>query len=219
VKPPVAATLASMFCPEGARPDPEGLRRIVTWAAEAPLRVRWSAAEVRAHYCARSPRQVLEAAELGFTSPCADLSSLVAVALAELGLRPTLVLGGIRRPLSHVKFQCGLEVELGDARWVVGFGVSSTYLYPGAFVETRRRPIVLRARPARIDPDVPFLAHFGDRGREDVARSVSGYDLERDLAWHAARQGWLRYRWARRRASSAARAHRADRILVPGRWT
>lgn len=206
------------LCPI-ARADLDGLRQVVRWAAEAPLRARWSREQVRAGYCARSPRQVLESGEVSFTAPCADLSSLVAVALDELGLRPTLVLGGIRRPLSHVKFQCGLEVEVEGTTWVVGFGVSSTYLYPGRFVETKRRPLVLRATPAAIDADAPFLAHFDEAGRAGVARRVPGYDLERDLAWHARRQGWLRYTLARRRAQSEARGRRPDRVEVTGRWT
>lgn len=206
------------LCPV-ARSDVEGLRQVVRWAAEAPLRARWSVAQVRAGYCARTPREVLATGEVPFTAPCADLSGLVAVALGEVGLRPTLVLGGIRRPLSHVKFQCGLEVDLEGTTWVVGFGVSSTYLYPGRFVETTRRPLVLRATPTTVDPDVPFLAHFDPAGRDAVARRVAGYDLERDLAWHARRQGWIRYALARRRAHGEARQARPDRVAVAGRWT
>lgn len=206
------------LCPEGARPDRDGLRQVVRWAAETPLRVRWSREQVRGGFCTRSPLQILDAGEVSFTAPCADLSSLVAAALSELGLRPTLVLGGIARPLSHVKFQCGLEVDLDGALWVVGFGVSSTYLYPGRFVETKRRPLVRRVTPDRVDPAVPFLTHFEADGRAGVARCVPGYDLDRDLAWHAGRQGWLRYALARRRAQSEARGRRADRVDVAGRW-
>jgi hypothetical protein len=202
-----------------ATPDVDGLRALVRWAANAPLRVRWSPDRVRAGYCARAPRALLEDGELCFTAPCADLSSLVAVALADLGLRPALVLAGIRRPLSHVKFQCGLEVDLAGERWVVGFGVSSTYLYRGRFEETRRRPWVFRAQPARVDDATPFLAHFEAEGRAGVARRVPGYDLERDLAWHAARQGWLRHALARRRAASEARARTDGRLdAAAGRW-
>lgn len=198
---------------------PAPLAEAVRWAANAPLRGRWPAARVRLGYCARSPRQVLEEGELSFTAPCADLSSLAGLRLSDEGLRPTLVLGGIRRPLSHVKFQCGLEVELDGVTWVVGFGVSSTYLYAGRFVETPRRPWVLRARPARVEADVPFLAHFEHDGRAGVARRVPGYDLQVDLAWHAARQGWLRFALARRRARGEARARRAGRLAgAAGRW-
>ncbi|MBX3468063.1 MAG: hypothetical protein KF878_14410 [Planctomycetes bacterium] len=203
---------------DGAGPPPT-LRQAVRWAAAAPLRARWPAARVRAGYCARSPRQVLAEGELSFTAPCADLSSLVAARLADEGLAATLVLAGIRRPLSHVKFQCGLEVALDGETWVVGFGVSSTYLYRGRFVETRRRPWVFRAAPARVDPDTPFLAHFEPDGRSGVARRVPGYDLERDLAWHARRQGWLRWALARRRAAAEGRAARRGRLPeAGGRW-
>ncbi len=204
---------------DGSVVAPAPLAGAVRWAAGAPLRVRWAAARVRAGYCARSPDQVLAEGELPFTAPCADLSSLVALRLDQAGLRPTLVLGGIRRPLAHVKFQCGLEVDLEGATWVVGFGVSSTYLYVGRFVETPRRPWVFRARPARIDPGAPFLSYFEDDGRAGLARRVPGYDLETDLAWHAGRQGWLRYALARRRARGEARARRAGRLPdASGRW-
>lgn len=195
------------------------LEEAVRWAAAAPLRVRWSSERVREAYCARGPARVVADGDVSFTAPCADLSSLVAWRLSQAGLRPTLVLAGIRRPLAHVKFQCGLEVEADGATWVVGFGVSSTYLYVGRFVETRRRPWVFRARPATIEPDVPFLAYFEEDGRAGVARRVPGYDLEVDLAWHAARQGRLRFLLARRRAHGEARARRAGRLPgAPGRW-
>lgn len=192
---------------------------LVRRVANGPRRARWPGARVAAGYCARSPRQVLAEDELPFTAPCADLSSITAVELAARGLRPTLVLAGIRRPLSLVKFQCGLEVELDGATWVIGFGVSSTYLYRGHFVETRRRPWVFRARPEAIDPEAPFLTYFEAEGRDGVARRVPGYELERDLAWHGARQGWLRHALARRRARSEARARRDGRLHdAAGRW-
>lgn len=198
---------------------PDGLRALVRWAANGPRRARWSPEQVRAGYCARDPRRILAAGELSFTAPCADLSSLVAVGLDRVGLAPTLVLGGIARPLSHVKFQCGLEVELDGATWVVGFGVSSTYLYPGRFIETRRRPWVFRARPGAIDPAVPFLAWFEADGRDGLARRIPGYDLAADLRWHAGRQGPLRFWLARRKARAGDRALRADRVAgAPGRW-
>jgi hypothetical protein len=192
---------------------------LVRRVANGPRRARWSVERVAAGYCARSPRQVLADDELPFTAPCADLSSITALALARRGLSPTLVLTGIRRALAHVKFQCGLELDVDGATWVVGFGVSSTYLYRGHFVETRRRPWVFRARPETLDPDRPFLTYFEPDGRAGVARRVPGYDLERDVAWHGARQGWLRHALARRRARSDARARRDGRLHdAAGRW-
>lgn len=192
---------------------------LVRRVANGPRRARWSVERVAAGYCARSPRQVLADDELPFTAPCADLSSITALELARRGLLPTLVLTGIRRTLAHVKFQCGLELDVDGATWVVGFGVSSTYLYRGHFVETQRRPWVFRARPDALDPDRPFLAYFEPDGRAGVARRVPGYDLARDVAWHGARQGWLRHALARRRARSDARARRDGRLHdAAGRW-
>lgn len=197
----------------------DGLRRLVQWVANGPRRARWTPDRLQAGYCARAPLAVLAEGELPFTAPCADLSSLVAVGLDRAGLRPTLVLGGIARPLSHVKFQCGLEVEVEGVTWVVGFGVSSTYLYPGRFVETRRRPWVFRTRPASIDPATPFLAWFEAGGRDGLTGRIPGYDLAVDLRWHAARQGALRFWLARRKARAEDRAARADRVAgAPGRW-
>lgn len=192
------------------------LAGIVRQAAGA-RRARWDAARLEAGYCARAPRDV--AGEVPFTAPCADLSGVTACALAAAGLRPTLVLGGIARPLRHVKFQCGLEVEDGGQTWVVGFGVSTTYLYPGRFVETKRRPWVFRVAPERLDDAVPFLAWFEEGGRAGLARRLPGYDLERDIAWHVARQGALRWWWARRQALRRTDGARADRLAdAAGRW-
>jgi len=216
----VAPSAARPLDPPRVAADPDGLATLVRWAAALPLRVRADAAGVRAGYCSRSPSRIAAEGTLIYTAPCADLSSLVAVGLEASGLRPTLVLTGIARPLQPVKFQSGLEVDLDGATWVVGFGIAATYLYAGRFVETPRRPLVFRARPeGRLDPDVPFLEHFEPDGRAGVARRVAGYDLERDLRDHARRQGRLRFAWTRRKARSAARARRPGRLAdAGGRW-
>lgn len=194
----------------------QDLASIVRQAAGA-RRARWDAARLEAGYCARAPRDVR--GEVPFTAPCADLSGVAACALSAAGLRPTLVLGGIARALRPIKFQCGLEVGVGGQTWVVGFGVSTTYLYPGRFVETRRRPWVFRVTPERLDDAVPFLAWFEEGGRAGLFRRIPGYDLARDIAWHAARQGALRWWWARRQALGREDGARADRLAeAAGRW-
>jgi hypothetical protein len=197
---------------------PAALEEAVRWAVGALRRTRWPEARLRAAFCDRGPRDLLAEGETSYTTPCADLSTLAAHALQDRGLAPTLVLGGIRRPLTHVKFQCGLEVEVEGTTWVVGFAISSTYLYPGRFVETKRRPWVVRVRPDAVDPDRPFLRYFDDAGPAGVHRRIPGYELERDLAWHARRQGWLRYVLARRSARSAGRARRRGRLGAVGLW-
>jgi hypothetical protein len=194
----------------------EPLASIVRQVAGA-RRARWDVARLEAGYCARAPRDVQ--GEVPFTAPCADLSGVTACALSAAGLRPTLVLGGIARALRPVKFQCGLEVDQGGQTWVVGFGVSTTYLYPGRFVETRRRPWVFRVAPDRLDDAVPFLAWFEEGGRTNLARRIPGYDLARDVAWHAARHGALRWWWARRQALGRADGARPERLAdAAGRW-
>jgi hypothetical protein len=207
--------------PEPAVPATvEGVGALVRWVVQQPLRVPLSRAELQQGYCTRSARQVLAEGTLGFTTPCHDLSAITAVGLERLGLSPTLVLGGIKRPFTAWKFQCGLEVELEGATWVIGFGEGSTYFYAGHFSETRRRPLVIRRRlDEALDPEVSFLTWVDPRGRDALPELVPGYDLQVDLRSHARRQTRLHYAWARRRAHDAARAQREGRLPdASGRW-
>src|SRR5207237_297696 len=116
------------------------------------------------------------------------------------------VLGGIRRAFRPVKFQCGLELEIAGATWVVGFGVGRSVLYEGRFQPTSRRPWVFRRRPAELSLDRRFLSYFDDAGREGLARVVPGYDLERALRDHVRRSGPLAFRLARRRKGGSSPA-------------
>ena len=182
--------------------------------------MRLSYAELERTYCTRSPREVLAEGELGFTTPCHDLSAITAIGLERVGLRPTLVLGAIKRPLSPWKFQCGLELELESATWVIGFGESSTYFYRGHFTETRRRPVVIRRRPeGDLDPEQSFLSWLTPGGRGGLAALIPAYGLRVDLLSHAWRQTRLHYARARRRARDEARAARLGRLDgAGGRW-
>ena len=192
---------------------------LVRWTTNLLLRTCWTGARLRQDFCTRSPRDLLERPEIAFTAPCVDLSGLVAALLAESGLRPTLVLAGIRRPLQTIKFQAGVEVVLEGARWVIGFGVSSTYFYEGRFVETARRPLVLRVRPERLDWDTPLLCWFEPGGRATIDRRIEGYRLEDDLRLHTRKNHRLGHWLARRTATRAKRAQRAGRLPdAPGRW-
>jgi hypothetical protein len=214
----VSATAPLSPAPEVSS-DLEGARALVAWAANLPLRKVWSAPRVRADYCRRSPARLLDDGDLSFTAPCADLSGVCALALARAGLRPTLVLTGIQRPLQGVKFQSGLELELEGRTWVVGFAIATTYLYRGTFVETPRRPIVHRLRPEELDPERAFLDYFEPDGLDGLARRVPGYDLERDLRYHARKNNRLGFALSRRKASSPGRHTRRGRLPgAGGRW-
>lgn len=198
---------------------PAGLEAVVRAAAHEPVRGRWSRARLERDFCARSPRRVAADADLAFTAPCADLSALTAWRLAAAGFAPVPVLCGIRRPLQGTKLQCGLEVEDPGRTWVIGFGVSSVYLYAGRFLPTPRRPWVLRGAPGDVDPDRPFLAWFTPEGRAGVHHLLPGYDLAADVRHHARRNHALGLWWARRRALDPRRAaHRGCLPDAPGRW-
>lgn len=192
--------------PPRVSPDAAGARALLEWLVARVTRRRMSAADVRAGYCARSAREVIAQACVPFTAPCADLSSVAALLLAEQGIETTLVLGGIKRAFRHVKFQCGLEVRVpGDTAertLVVGFGVGRAVLYEGRFQPTKRRPWVFRRQPDAMDLDRSFLSYFDAEGREGLARLVPGYDLERDLTSHVRRSGSLWFRIERRRAAA-----------------
>ncbi|MCA8922353.1 MAG: hypothetical protein KDD82_11125 [Planctomycetes bacterium] len=193
---------------------------LVRQASAAVQRATWPRERTRASYCRRSPRQVLREGELLFTAPCAELSSLTALGLLEAGLAPTLVLTAIQRALQPVKFQCGLELELEGERWVIGFAIAASYCYRGHFVETKRRPLVLRYDAARVDPERPFLEWLLPGGFDEVASVIPGYDLATDVAQHARRGAsrW-RYAWSRRKAADAGRAARGGRVPGgAGRW-
>lgn len=215
--PPLVTRQGPLVGPPEIAPDLAGVTELVRWAANAPLRGRWPDERVAAGYCARSPAEILAEGTLPWTAPCADLTSLVALGLVAAGLEPCLVLTGIRRPLQSVKFQCGIELELEGRTHVIGFGVSNTWLYPGSFVETKRRPWVLRRRLPEHDPSRAFLTWFEAEGRAGLAARIPGYDLARDLALHQ-RQGasLVRYRLARWKASRAARPGRV--AGAGGRW-
>ena len=185
---------------------------MVRWAARRVRRVRWSGSELRARYCRRGPAEVIASGELHFTAPCADLSALVACGLQEGGARPTLVLGGITRAWRPVKFQCGLEVEVGGEVWVVGFAIAATYCYVGRFEPTRRRPYVHRVQPQEVDPERPFLAYFEAGGVDEVERRVPGYDWERDMRDHVRRSGRWAYGRQRRLAGDPRRAEGRGRL-------
>jgi len=180
-----------------------GARALLEWLLGRVARRRMSAADVRAGYCARSAREVIAQACVPFTAPCADLSSVAALLLAAQGFEPMLVLGGIKRALRHVKFQCGIELSLEEKTWVIGFGVGRSVLYEGRFQPTPRRPWVFRRRPERLELDRSFLSYFEPEGRDGLGRLVPGYDLERDLRWHVRRSGPLSFRLARLRSGSA----------------
>ena len=197
--------------PRSAAVTIDGARALLEWLVARVARRRMAADDVRAGYCARSAREVLAQACVPFTAPCADLSGVAALLLAEQGFDVTLVLGGIKRALRHVKFQCGIELDLlggdGEARtWVVGFGVGRSVLYEGRFLPTPRRPWVFRRRPEALDLDRAFLSYFEPEGREGLARLVPGYDLERDIESHVRRSGRLSFGLARLRAGGKAEA-------------
>lgn len=215
--PPLIAQAEPLTGPPVVAPDLAGVTELVRWAANAPLRGRWSPERVAAGYCARSPAEILAEGTLPWTAPCADLSSLVALGLVQAGLAPTLVLTGIRRPLRPVKFQCGLELELEGRTHVIGFGLSCAWFYPGRFVETAHRPWIARRPLVERDPERSFLSWFEPEGRAGLAARFPGYELGRDLAVHQ-RQGaslaryWLA-RWKSRRAPRPGRVAGAG-----GRW-
>ena len=188
------------------KPDEAGLRAVLEWLVQRVSRRRMTAEDVRAGYCARTAREVIAQACVPFTAPCADLSLVAGLLLAEQGFEPVLVLGGIKRAFRHVKFQCGLEVPLGEKSWVVGFGVGRSFLYEGRFEPTVRRPWVFRRRPEGLELDRSFLSYFDSDGREGLGRVVPGYDLERDLKSHVRRSGRLSFAFERRRAGGASPA-------------
>lgn len=199
-------------------PDLAGVTALVRWASQAPLRGRWAPELLEREFCARSPAQVRADGTLDWTAPCHDLTSLIGPALLQAGLRPTLVLAGIRRPLQQVKFQCGLEVALpAGPSLVIGFGISCAWLYPGSFVETRRRPWVLR-QPLRAWPDDrPLLSWFQPGGRAELGRCFPGYDPPRHVREHVRWSGsYLRWRWARGKARDPGYAARPGRVAGGG---
>src|SRR2546423_298135 len=91
--------------PPDVTPDEAGARRLLEWLVARVERRRFPAEDVRAGYCARTPREVLAQAAVPFTAPCADLGGVAALLLARAGIPVTLVLGGISRALRPVKFQ------------------------------------------------------------------------------------------------------------------
>ncbi len=186
--------------------DIAGLRTLLEWLVGRVSRRRMAAEDVRAGYCARSAREVIAQACVPFTAPCADLSVVAALLLTEQSFEVTLVLGGIKRAFRHVKFQCGIEVALGETTWVVGFGVGRSVVYEGRFEPTPRRPWVFRRRPEGLELDRSFLSYFDPEGREGLGRLVPGYDLEVDLKSHVRRSGRLSFAFERRRAGSSSPA-------------
>lgn len=220
--PPLVADAAALPPPPAVTPDLAGVAALVRWAANAPLRGHWAAERQRAEFCARTPAQIRADGTLDWTAPCHDLVSLLAPALIQAGLAPTLVLGGIRRPLQPVKFQCGLELVLpGTGTVVVGFGVSCAWLYPGRFEATRRRPWVERTAPLEAwDEQRPLLTWFEPEGRAALARRFAGYDPPRHLQQHLSwSRSLLRWWLARRKARDAAYATRPGRVPgAGGRW-
>ena len=206
--------------PPAVPPTPAGVTELVRQASQVVLRTTWPGARTRASYCRRSPLQVLAEGELVYTAPCAELSSLTALGLLQAGVTPTLVLTAIKRPLQGVKFQCGLECELEGERWVIGFGMAASYCYRGSFVETRRRPTVLRYDAERVDPQRPYLEWLTPGGLDDMPRAIPGYDVEADLRQHA-RRGASRFRYARQRRRARDPKRAEGRGRVPGgggRW-
>ncbi len=182
----------------------EGARTLLEWLVIRVARRRFPAEDVRAGYCARTPREVIAQACVPFTAPCADLSAVSALLLADQGFDATLVLCGIKRSFRPVKFQCGLEVDVASSTWVVGFGIGRSVLYEGRFQPTRRRPWIFRRRPDALSLDRSFLSHFDPEGREGLANVVPGYDLERDLRDHVRRSGALSFTLARRRRGGSS---------------
>ncbi|HZV00136.1 MAG TPA: hypothetical protein VFF73_25690 [Planctomycetota bacterium] len=178
--------------------DRAGARALLEWLVARVARRRYPVEDLRAGYCSRTPREVLAQASVPFTAPCADMSQLAALLLAEQGFDVTLVLGGIKRTFQPVKFQCGLEVELDGASWVVGFNVGRSVLYQGRFQPTPRRPYVFRTRPEALSLDRSFLTYFVPEGREGLRALIPPYDLERDLRDHVRRSSLLGFFLARR---------------------
>jgi hypothetical protein len=150
---------------------------------------------------------VIAQAAVPFTAPCADLGGVAALLCARAGIPVTLVLAGISRPLRPVKFQTGLELDLGGETWVAGFAIARTSFYRGRYEPTVRRPWVFRRRPEELTLDRPLLSYFDENAREGVANLVPGYDLERDLRDHVRRSGRLSYLLARRRARATPPAY------------
>lgn len=219
--PPLVASPGPLPPPPAAARDLPGVAALVRWAAQAPWRGRWPSERLEREFCARTPAEVRADGSLDWTAPCHDLISLVAPALLGVGLPVTLVLGGIRRPLQQVKFQCGLEVALPDgAGLVVGFGISCAWLYPGSFAATRRRPWVLRQALDDWPLDRPLLSFFTSGGRAGLGAQFPGYDPPRHLREHQRwSRSWVRWRLARRKALDPAYAARPGRVLeAGGQW-
>ncbi|MEZ6187302.1 MAG: hypothetical protein R3F62_20110 [Planctomycetota bacterium] len=215
-----ASPEATRAWPPRIEPTGPGLIELVRLVSELPRRERWTRERTWREFGRRSPNEVLRAGEVPYIGPCPELSSLAALALQHNGLEPTLILTGIQRSLQAMKFQTGLEVDLDGERWVIGFAISSSYCYAGRFVETPRRPQVLRQDASRMDPDTPFLAWFDPAGVDALERLLSGYALRPHFA-HLASHGAsrLRYAWHRRKALDPRRAEGGGRVPGGGgRW-
>lgn len=176
------------------------VRRIVTDLATRVERRLYRYEDVRAKFCCRSAAEVLADGHVHYATPCHDLTTAAGFLLREAGFRPVPVLCRIERFLQPVKFQCGLELDLGGEPYYVGFSVTTNRVARGRFVPGRSRTEVLRARPDAAPPGAPHLAFFGLESPRGVDRLFPGHDLERHLRSYRATVSRRRFERARRKA-------------------
>ncbi len=176
--------------------------------------------EIRQAFCRRSAAEVFRDGHVHFGTPCHDLVTAAGAELRAAGFRPVPVLCRIKRFLRPVKFQCGLELDLGGDPFYLGFSVTVNRLAPGRFVPAGGRTDVYRADPEAAPPGAPHLLFFGIGSPEELDRAIAGHKLEKHLRTYRGTASLAAFASARARAHEKAAAARPgeDWLLGPGRW-
>lgn len=178
---------------------PPALNELLSQLNAQSRRVRWDSGSVCTKYCQRSLTVLEASGDIGFTSPCADLSLMFAALAWRQQRQPVLVLCSVERPMQMPKFQSCVELEF-DGQWhTVGFSETAFRTYQGLVTPSRYRKRILR-QPYTGETQASFLGHFHEHGLDGVKDIFAGYDKERDFAWHIQRNSRWRYAFTKMRA-------------------
>ncbi|MDF1664111.1 MAG: hypothetical protein P1V97_20250 [Planctomycetota bacterium] len=163
-------------------------------------RVLWAPERVTADYCQRSIESIEGSGEINFSSPCADLGILCALALDRLDLEAILVLAFVERPWRPVKFQCNVEVVIDGLNYAIGFSESAIHVFQGDIVETPQRWAIFRQEFRRENGEgTSFLEYFHEDGLHGLKTLYPNYIWEADVRWHQRRNRLWRFHWTRLR--------------------